>query len=186
MQINISAQHFSLGESLQQYIYGKLQPYVKEYLDHATHSEVHFNKVRYQFSCEIVLHTGIKSTIVSDGLSEDVYTSFDISLAKLCKQLRKYKSKLKDYHHKMKTSEVLETKKYIINPNVEEYDNDEQVFPLIVAEKPMKIMSLSIKEAVIKMDLENLPTLVFNNIDSRRLNVVYYRKDGNIAWMDFK
>jgi ribosomal subunit interface protein len=186
MQINISAQHFSLGESLQQYIHDKLWPYVSHYLEHAVRSEVHFNKVRHQFSCEIVLHTGVKSTIVSDSTSDDVYTSFDISLAKLGKQLRKYKSKLNDYHQKMKVSKIVETTKYIIDAQAKEYSDQDLAFPVIVAEKPMDIMSLSIKEAVMKMDLENLPTLVFNNIDTRRLNVVYYRKDGNISWVDFK
>ena len=37
-----------------------------------------------------------------------------------------------------------------------------------------------------KMDLENLPALMFENIKTNRINVVYYRKDGNISWVDSK
>ena len=35
-----------------------------------------------------------------------------------------------------------------------------------------------------KMDLEDLPALMFRNVKTDRINVVYYRKDGNISWVD--
>jgi hypothetical protein len=35
-----------------------------------------------------------------------------------------------------------------------------------------------------KMDLLDLPALVFINADNKRLNVVYHRRDGNISWID--
>lgn len=35
-----------------------------------------------------------------------------------------------------------------------------------------------------KMDLSNLPALVFLNSENKRINVVYHRKDGNISWVD--
>jgi ribosomal subunit interface protein len=186
MQIHISAQHFSLGESLQSYIHDKLSSHIKKFLDHTVSCDVHFDKVHHSFMCEIVVHTGIKATIVSNSASEDAYSSFDIGIVKLDKQLRKYKSKLKDYHHKMKMAESIETKKYIIDPNIEEDQDNDPKSHVIIAEKPVEIMSLTIKEAVMRMDLENLPALMFTNLDSRRLNVVYYRKDGNIAWVDSK
>ena len=193
MHINISAQHFSLGESLQSYINEKLNQHVKKYFDHTIKCDVHFDKMNHLFLCDIVASTGVKSTIVSDGSSSDVYESFDIALAKMDKQLKKYKSKLSDYHHKMKDSESVESTKYIIkigDQDIEEddfqADNDGKTYPLIIAEKPVEITQMSVKNALMKMDLENLPALIFTNLDSKRLNVVYYRKDGNISWIDSK
>ena len=84
-------------------------------------------------------------------------------------------------------SESIESKKYIIKADEdEEYDeeSDGTTHPLVIAEKPIQIMELSIRDALMKIDLENLPALIFTNIDSKRLNVVYYRKDGNISWID--
>jgi ribosomal subunit interface protein len=186
MQINISAQHFSLGESLQRHVHDKLGDHVKKYFEHTIKCDVHFDKINHFYTCEIVASTGVKTTIVSNGSSDDIYASFDISLSKLDKQLRKYKSKLKDYHQVMKMSESIETKKYIIAPNIEDEEENAGTFPVIIAEKPIAIMNLTIQEAVMKLDLENLPALIFNNTASQRLNVVYYRKDGNIAWVDSK
>ena len=56
--------------------------------------------------------------------------------------------------------------------------------PVIVAEKATKILKLSVGQAVMKMDLEDLPALMFRNVKTDRINVVYYRKDGNISWVD--
>ncbi len=61
------------------------------------------------------------------------------------------------------------------------YDN-----PVIIAEKSVEILTLSVSGAVMKMDLENLPALMFQNSHTNRMNVVYYRRDGNISWIDSK
>ena len=104
MQIQISAQHFSLGQSLQGHIRNKLLDHVTKYFDHTVSCEVHFNKTSYSFLCDIVAHTGAKTTIISDAQNTDVYASFDLCLAKLDERLRRYKSKLQSHHHKTKLS----------------------------------------------------------------------------------
>ncbi len=187
MQVHVSAQHFSMGESLQQYINDKLVLHIKKYFDHVVRADVHFDKTNHLFRCEIVVHTGVKVVIVGDGSSEDVYTSFDICLTKIDKQLKKYKSKLKDYHQKMKMRQSIESKKYIISSNIsEEIEESDPNLPTIIQEKDVSIMNLTVQEAVMKMDLENLPALMFTNLDNGRLNVVYYKKNGIIAWVDSK
>ena len=58
--------------------------------------------------------------------------------------------------------------------------------PVIIAEKPTDIEAISVSDAVMKMDLESLPALMFKNVKTDRINIVYYRKDGNISWVDLK
>ena len=190
MQINISGKHFSLGESLQTYVNDKLHQHIKKYFDHTISCDVHFEKINHLFFCNIIARTGVKTTIVSDSSSSDIYASYDVALSKLDKRLNKYKSRLNDYHHKIKLSESTQSHKYIIQNDLEVMtDLIEQApstNPVIIAEKPIEIMNLTIQQALMKMDLENLPALLFTNSDSKRLNVVYYRKDGNISWIDSK
>lgn len=194
MQINIFCKHFSLGESLKSYVNEKLKSQVIKYFDHTISCDVNFEKITHSFLTHIIAHTGVKTTIISDASASDVNVSFDLCLSKLVKRLNKYKSKLKDYHHKMKMSERIESRKYIIQVDQDNLDiaedrlenHDGKLYPIIIAEKPVEILSLTIKDALMKMDLENLPALIFTNVDSNRLNVVYYRKDGNISWIDSK
>ncbi|RTK92286.1 MAG: ribosome-associated translation inhibitor RaiA [Rickettsiales bacterium] len=190
MQLQISGQHISIGASLQTYVDERTKLVVSKYFAEAPNGHIHFTKQGYKFLCDIVIHegTGRHMIIKSNATSDDIYSAFDISLSKLEKQLRKYKSKLNDYSKRVKLSEVTsEATKYIISP---ESNNDTEEFnidnPAIVAEKPLNIMTLSVGEAVMRMDFENLPALMFKNSKTDRMNVVYYRRDGNISWVDSK
>ncbi len=55
---------------------------------------------------------------------------------------------------------------------------------MIVAEAETEIEMLSVGEAVMRMDLRELPTLMFRNSAHGGLNTVYKRDDGNIGWID--
>lgn len=191
MQITISGQHISIGHSLSKYAEDRTSQVVKKYFAAAISTNVHFSKHGLQFVCDIVVNDGTGRHIIlkSSSSSEDIYSTFDNSLARLEKQLRKYKSKLNDRHDIVKASQTkFEATKYVITPNNSSHDEEmpQDDSPIIIAEKAVEVLSLSVSEAVMKMDLENLPALMFQNIQTDRTNIVYYRKDGNISWIDSK
>jgi ribosomal subunit interface protein len=183
MQIHISGQHLSVGESLSEYSKERINSIVSKYFEQAVSANIHFSKSSYLYVCDLIVNEGTGRHIVikSSAECDDVYSAFDQALAKLEKQLRKYKTKIKD-HHKNKTSEIFtDAIKYVIDPYKEEYEGDA---PVTIAEQPVKIGTFSVSEAILKMDMESLPALMFKNISTNRMNVVYYRKDGNVAWVD--
>ena len=47
-----------------------------------------------------------------------------------------------------------------------------------------EIPSLTVSEAVMRMDLAELPALMFRNSSHSGLNMIYRRTDGNIGWID--
>lgn len=186
MNIAIAGQHMSVGSALQEYVNERLGHIVDKYFIQATSASVHFFKSSYLFKCDIVVHdgTGRHTIIKSDAECDDVYSCFDQALTKCEKQLRRYKSRLKDRHNKVKHSEIVfEAVKYVIEPNREEV-GEEHDNPVIIAEKKVPLENLSVSEAVMKMDLENLPAVMFKNVKNGRMNIVYYRTDGNISWVD--
>lgn len=191
MSISVSAQHISIGNNLQEYSKERATQVVKKYFTDIINIDIHFSKEGFNFKCDIIVKygSGKHNIVKSNDSCNDIYVAFDKAMSKLEKQLRKYKSKFKNHHTgKVKISEIAhEGTKYIIssqtdNENSNSEDNDN---PIIIAEKPVEILKLSVKEAVMKMDLENLPAVVFKNINNDRINIVYYRKDGNISWVDY-
>ena len=54
----------------------------------------------------------------------------------------------------------------------------------MIAESVAEIATLSVGEAVMRMDLANQPVLMFRNSSTAELNIVYRRADGNIGWID--
>lgn len=191
MIISVSGQHISIGNSLQEYSKERINQVLTKYFNDIISADIHYSKEGMNFKCDIIVKYGSgKHNIVKSNEScSDIYVAFDKATAKLEKQLRKYKSKLKNHHSgKVKISEIAsEGTKYIISSQEQQDSNDSEDNdnPVIIAEKPVEILKLSVKEAVMKMDLENLPALVFKNINNDRINIVYYRKDGNISWVDY-
>ncbi|MCC8398894.1 MAG: ribosome-associated translation inhibitor RaiA [Rickettsia endosymbiont of Labidopullus appendiculatus] len=191
MQISVSGQHISIGNSLQDYVKSRTTQVAEKYFSTIVSANVHFSKQGFQLVCDIVMNDGTGRHIILKGnaASDDIYSAFDTALSRLEKQLRKYKSKLKDRHDRIKISEAApKAVKYTITPhqhededNIAAYDN-----PVIIAEKSVEILTLSVSGAVMKMDLENLPALMFQNSNTNRINIVYYRRDGNISWIDSK
>ena len=193
MQIYIAGRHIDTGASLQEHVESRAKEVVLRYFPHAVSASITFDKIGYLHECDINVNngTGRKILIRSSCSSDDPYISFDSALAKLEKQLRRYKSKISHKSARIKTNdaiEVIAATKYVISPEVftnmsveEDIENDN---PVVIAEKQTSIETLSVADAVMKMDLANLPALMFKNVKNGKINIVYYRKDGNISWID--
>jgi hypothetical protein len=72
---------------------------------------------------------------------------------------------------------------YVMAPESEE-EVPEVGEPAIIAELSTVIESLSVGEAVMRMDLADAPVLMFRNRKNGAFNVIYRRSDGNIGWID--
>jgi ribosomal subunit interface protein len=187
MKITIAGKHVGVGESLQAHIEHRLEEGVKKYLDRVTSLHVVVTKEAHQFKVDINGNTGTSSgiTIKSSALAADVYACFDAAADKIEKQLRRYKRRITNHHKNTPEAglqpSTLTGKKYVIQSESEEAQEDS---PIVIAEKATAVETLTVSEAVMKMDLADLPALLFFNSANGRINVVYKRQDGNISWVD--
>ena len=166
MKISITGQSIKIGQSLQEYVKERIEQNINKYFDHLVKIEAVFTKDANYFSCHIVIHTGIHLVLRGNSSSFDIYASFDNALIKIESQLRRYKDKLHN-HKKHKLSELefdksVEGTKYVISPfSAPDYEEDSQEpaedNPIIIAEKSTQIETLTVGEAVMKMDLAHLP-----------------------------
>lgn len=62
--------------------------------------------------------------------------------------------------------------------------HDGQDHGAIIAETPTEIARLTVSEAVMRLDLGQMPVMMFRNRASGQLNVVYRRQDGHVGWID--
>lgn len=189
MQINVSGKGVEIGESLRTHVEAQVEEHVKKYIDRVTHIYVVVSREAHMFRIDITGNLGTHAGLVVRGRGEnvDVYAAFDEALERVSKQLRRYKRKITN-HHKDTLDEVavarrVSGKKYVISPEAGEQDEEKQS-ALVIAEKPTEIETLTVSQAVMKMDLQDLPALMFFNSAHGRLNVVYRRADGNISWVD--
>ena len=202
MQIKVSGSNMEVGQALTSFVEEHLAKDVTKYFEKAIRAEVHFSKEKHHmFKALVTVNEGVRGGIVvkSDAEAGDAHACFIEALHKAVHQLRRYKDRIKNYRRNgggiknvEPVFESFETPKYILPPlsydvfsEMEENEKAEE--PLkIVQEKITNIETLTTDEAVMKMDLANLPALVFVNKDNGRINVVYHRKDGNISLIDVK
>lgn len=188
MQINVSGKQVDVGESMRNYVEQRLSGGIKKYLDRVTQCDVVITREAHMFRADIVLGTGTHAGLVVKGRADasDVHAAFDAAADKIEKQLRRYKRRLVA-HHKMRESEALteaRATKYVLATRMEEEETPAADAPLIIAEKATSVETLTVSEAVMRMDLADLPALMFFNKAHGRLNTVYRRSDGNISWVD--
>jgi ribosomal subunit interface protein len=187
MNIMISGKHVDIGESLTAHIEHRLEEGINKYLDRVTSVNVVVMKEGHSFRVDINGNTGTASGIVikSSASADDVYACFDAAAGKIEKQLRRYKRRLTNHHKHVPHEDgvkIVTGKKYVLQPDGEAEPAEDT--PVIIAEKMTSIERLTVSQAVMKMDLADLPALMFFNSANDRVNVIYRRTDGNISWVD--
>ena len=186
MRYQISGKQIDVGEALQSHVKSELGSAVEKYAERPTDAHVVFSKAAHEYICEATVHLSTGLTAQAKAHETEIYAAFDACCAKMEKQLRRYKRRLKD-HHKDRTEpvELFGASSYILASDAESGDDEpETLQPIIVAEMETPIPSLSVGEAVMQMELAGAPVLVFRNESKKGLNVVYRREDGNIGWID--
>ncbi|MBY0406733.1 MAG: ribosome-associated translation inhibitor RaiA [Rickettsiales bacterium] len=187
MHINVSGKGVDVGESLRGHIEAQIEEHVMKYIDRVTSVQVVVSREAHLFRVDITGNLGTHAGMVarSRGEKDDVYAAFDEALEKMSKQLRRYKRKLTNHHKTEPTPESARPgKKYTLTPDAGEHEDEDKALGLVIAEKPTAIETLTVSQAVMKMDLQDLPALMFFNKAHGGLNVVYRRNDGNISWVD--
>ena len=189
MQINISGHQLDVGDSLREHITESLEAVVDKYFGQAIDASVVLSRERYTVRADVAIHIGRGIYVRAHESADDAYTAFDVAAAHLGKRLRRHKRRLRDHHEAREKAETARAQQYILAPFGPGAGDEDDVgeagdHPVIVAEDQTVIENLTVSEAVMRMDLADLPAMVFRNAGNGGLNVVYRRSDGNVGWID--
>ena len=188
MQIHISAKQVEVSDALRRHVEARLASAVEKYFANPIDAHVAVSKSGHTFRADCSVHVGQGIDAQSHAEADDLFASFDAATSRLEKQLRRYKRRLRDHHNRRKTragaveSETMQD--LVLAPEPEDEEVPETFQPVVVAEKTTKIHTLTVGEAVMRMDLADLQVLMFRNSANGELNVVYRRADGHIGWLD--
>ena len=186
-KISVSGKQTKVGKSLTYYVKDSLVQTLKKYFDNFISGNILFSKDTFNFRCEINIHIDSAIFIQGNAGSNDAYGAFNVANEKIKKRLRRYHRKLTDHRLKnRKPLKYLRANQYIIE-NPELKNKKESLYnPVIIAESDDIIKTVSVSEAIMLMNLKDQNAIFFKNIQSKRLNILYRRPDGNIGWVDPK
>lgn len=186
MEISVKGKNMDVGEALSTHVQDQLTSAVEKYFTQAIDATVTFSREAHQLRADISVHPGPRGLLIqSKSEGADAYGAFEGAMERIAKQLRRYKRRLSDHHKGMTAAdEFLQAQQYVIEPEQEELDVEPDGQPAIIAEMETHIATLTVSEAVMRMDLADAPVVMFRNGATGGLNVVYKRNDGNIGWID--
>jgi ribosomal subunit interface protein len=188
MQVLVTGKQIDIGDSLRGHAEVTTTAIVERYFDRAIEAHVVFCRERHLILSDISVHAGRGLLVQCHGESSDPYAAFDSAVERLDKQLRRYKRRLRNHHKAAKDGEMQAAVDYVLAPMPDEEakpaaDADDQP-PLVIAEMRTHIPRLTVSEAVMRLDLADLPALMFRNSAHGNLSLVYRRRDGNVGWVD--
>ena len=191
MHVTVAGKQVETGEALKVHVRDGLEVITRKYFDHALEANVTFHRSRAHFACDINLKAGRGLTMRAEGEGPDAHRAFEEAAEHLAKRLRRYRRRVNEHARSFapgRESEPPAGRERVLQAIEEE--GEEPVAAngadhgAIIAEHPTDITLMTVGEAVMRMDLGQVPVLMFRNKSTRALNVVYRRGDGHVGWID--
>ena len=191
MQLNVQGKQIDVGDSLRTHVADKMETINSKYFGRAIDAEVTLApEGGSSYKTHITIRVGKNIHVIGSAVEHDIYASFDHAAERVAKQLRRYKKRLRDHHERIESSpetEIQKARDFVIAVNENEEEAQDAVddgAPAIVAESTKDIETMSVSDAVMRMDLAESDFYLFKNTKTGALNVLHRRADGNIGWID--
>lgn len=184
MQLSVTGKQIDVGQALRSHVGTGLEAAVGKYFDNAIEANVVFSRNAHNYQADIKVHVGRGILIQGQGMADDPYLAFNAASEHIAKRLRRHKRRLRDHHRAERAAETLSAQQYVLAAEGDEAEAASGGEPAVVAEMTTEIPLLTVSEAVMRMDLEDVPALLFRNSAHGGLNMVYRRTDGNVGWVD--
>jgi ribosomal subunit interface protein len=188
MQVTVTGKQMDVGDSLRGHAEAATAGIADKYFGKAIEAHVVFCHERHLFLADILLHAGRGLSVQCHGEAGDAYAAFDDAAVRLEKQLRRYKRRLRNHHKYAKPDAEAEAEAavdYVLAAEPAEAPAEEGGGePLVIAEMRTSIPLLTVSEAVMRLDLADLPVVLFRNSAHGTLSLIYRRRDGNVGWIE--
>jgi putative sigma-54 modulation protein len=203
MNTQVAFRQMDTSPVLRDYATHKLEKIVDKYVHGSVDASVVMSVQKYWHIADFTLN--IKNlTVKGQERSEDMYSSIDLALDKIEKQLRRHKDRIRD--HKPSNGEARRFKMGVISPvDVDDdpevddslavlntYVEETETPPVIEAnetrvfrQKEFTAKSMTVEDAIVQLDiLEDREFYVFTNAETNAINVVFKRRDGRVGLIE--
>jgi putative sigma-54 modulation protein len=173
MNIAYTARGFNLTNQIQKYTETKLRKIVN--LDELLEVSLTLEHAKHLYKAELLVHNR-NARFNAVEATPDVFRSINAVIEKMQKQLKTHKGKFiaRKRQRVPKVTKLAE--------NMAQVERIKE--PRLIRARKQDIKPMSQEEAMMQLDSRNEPFLIFRNINSDKINVLYRRKDGNVGLID--
>lgn len=200
MQLSFTFRSTEANEALKEYAKEKLERIHKYFPDPIKVHVVYSQQRGYLHAADVQITLSTGLVVKGVEASDDFFSAIDLVMAKIERQLRRYKDRIRDHKpvagpqrsltHRVFTDEG--------HPAAASKATSEKpaptapaaapavavVSPRVIKEEKFIAEPLSVDEAIMRMNLLHESFLCFNNIETHQINVVYRRDDGTYGLIE--
>ncbi|MDR2860284.1 MAG: ribosome-associated translation inhibitor RaiA [Elusimicrobiota bacterium] len=173
MQINISARHLKLTEAINEYATKKVTKAAKFLGGDEVKAHVVLRLEKNRQITEVLFNIG-KVSFKAKEQASDIYSSIDLAMDKLEKQLRKHKEISKI--HRKENLKISKEKKNLLR-DITSLDDSEDLKGKKYEVKKVDLKPITIETAIEDMDTLDYKVYMFLNRKTKKINVLY-RSEG--------
>ena len=186
MQLTITGKQLDVGDALRRHVADSLEGILGKFFGSAIDASVTLSREAHLYEAQLSVHIGRGILLQSEAEASAPYVAFDEAAQRLTERLRRYKRRLRDHHRAAVEGE--RASQYVLAADSGD-DGERPAIDganehLVVAEMQTEVPTLTVSEAVMRLDLANDTAMLFRNRAHGGLNLVYRRNDGNFGWVD--
>ncbi len=205
MSTNVSFRQMESSPALREHATKKLEKIVEKYVHGHHEANVVMSVEKFWHIANFTIK--IKNlTVKGRERSEDMYSSIDLALAKIEKQLRRHKDRIRD--HKPSSGSNKQFRMGVLSP----IDPDEESMEKVGFTQEMNVydaaevpaastdstpnlsllrqedftaQNMTVEQALVQLDLlADREFYVFTKFETGRINIVFTRSDGNVGLIE--
>lgn len=181
MQTSVTFRHMNASDPIKEHSLEKVER-IKKFLDDAAEVHVVLSIERHMHKADINIQSR-GMYIRGEESSSDMYNSIDRAIEKIERQLRRYHSRMQK--HRPKEGTRLKLRLQLMEAaEPQESEVQDQVPPRITETKEFDARPMMLDEAIMQMDLLHNDILVFLNVKTDHINVLYRKKDNKFGLIE--
>jgi putative sigma-54 modulation protein len=186
LPITVTGRHVSVTEAMRDYAQKKVAGLHLDY-PRIIEAKVLLNVEQDRHIAEIILFCANHIVIEADTTTSDMYASIDETISKIARRMRKHKTRMLKSHRPKKKSRDIRHLPEAIFPELPELDEsvdhgtetEAEHEPIIIHNERYKVKHLFTDEAIMDMEMNEKPFILFHDAKSDQLSILYRREDGD-------
>ena len=183
MATEITGRNYDVTPDIREFITKKLAKVEERLFDDVIDVRVVLETQKYRNICEIIIvgkEHDVKSIQESDESMQD---AINAAIDHVKRQAQKNRKKIRDHHRgngRAKAPDVTEWAVQVLEPGkLRERKDGNQ--PRIIKRSLLPIRPMSIEHAALMLDDSKNEFIVFRDLDTDKVSVIYKRKDNNLG-----
>ena len=182
MATEISGRNFEVTPDIRSMVEKKLSKIQERLFDDVIEVRCVLQVEKYRNICEVIVVGKDHDAKVIQESDESMQDAINLAMDHLKRQAQKNRKKLRDHHRGAGNGRqsVTEWNVQVLEPGQLRETGDHNR-PRIIKTNNLPIRPMSIEEAALRLDDSKNEFIVFRDLDSDKVSVIYKRRDNNIG-----